>query len=334
VLNALLSVINERVFHNDGAPVRCPLVSLFAASNELPEGKELEALFDRFLLRFDVGYLLVAANLRGVLVGPEPAITATLTMDELRRAQAEAASVKITDDTVDALPAIRDACPGEGITASDRRWKKSPSTEARRRRSGGRPCYPDRVSRPATVGMMTEAEYLEYDRSHDGKYEYLNGEVVAMAGVSDAHDRIQVNITVALANRLRGGPCRVRGADLRVRLDETGLYCYPDLTIVRGEPAFAATRPVTFLNPWVIIEVLSETTEEYDRGTKVAHYRHRASVDLILLIDSQHRMVERQQRNPDGTWTLSEHTTGKVVILEHEVPLDELYDGVALAATP
>ena len=86
---------------------------------------------------------------------------------------------------------------------------------------------------------MTEAEYLEYDRSHDGKYEYVNGEVVAMAGVSDAHDRIQVNATVALANCLRGGPCRVRGADLRVRLDETGLYCYPDLTIVWGEPAFA-----------------------------------------------------------------------------------------------
>jgi MoxR-like ATPase len=125
VLNALLSIINERVFHNDGAPVRCPLVSLFAASNELPEGKELEALFDRFLLRFDVGYLLVASNLRGVLVGPEPAIAATLTMDELRRAQAEAALVKITDDTVDALLSIRDACRGEGITASDRRWKKS-----------------------------------------------------------------------------------------------------------------------------------------------------------------------------------------------------------------
>jgi MoxR-like ATPase len=125
VLNALLSIINERVFHNDGAPVRCPLVSLFAASNELPESKELEALFDRFLLRFDVGYLLVASNLRGVLVGPEPAIAATLTMDELRRAQAEAALVKITDDTVDALLSIRDACRGEGITASDRRWKKS-----------------------------------------------------------------------------------------------------------------------------------------------------------------------------------------------------------------
>jgi Uma2 family endonuclease len=182
--------------------------------------------------------------------------------------------------------------------------------------------------------MMTEAEYLEYDRTHDGKYEYVNGEVVAMSGVSDAHDRIQVNATVALANRLRGGPCRVRGADLRVRLEETGLYGYPDLTIVCGEPAFAATRPVTLRNPRVIIEVLSEATEEYDRGAKVAHYRHRASVDLILLIDSQRRMVERQQRNRDGTWTLSEHTSGRVVVLEHEVPLHELYDGVELTAGP
>jgi Uma2 family endonuclease len=181
---------------------------------------------------------------------------------------------------------------------------------------------------------MTEAEYLEYDRAHEGKYEYVNGEVVAMSGVSDAHDRIQVNATVALANRLRSSPCRVRGSDLRVRLDETGLYCYPDLTIVCGEPMFAATNPVTLLNPQVVVEILSETTEEYDRGAKVAHYRHRASVDLILLIDSRRRMVERQQRNPDGTWTLSEHTSGVVVVLDHKIPLDELYDGVVLTVSP
>ncbi len=177
---------------------------------------------------------------------------------------------------------------------------------------------------------MSEAEYLEYDRAHDGKHEYVNGEVVAMSGVSDAHDRLQVNATVTLANALRGSPCRVRGADLRVRLDETGLYCYPDLTVVCGEPAFAPTRPVTLLNPRAIIEVLSETTEEYDRGAKVAHYRHRASVDLILLIDSQRRLIERQQRNADGTWTLSEHTSGSISVLGHEVSLDELYDGVVL----
>lgn len=181
---------------------------------------------------------------------------------------------------------------------------------------------------------MTEAEYLEYERIHDGKHEYVDGEVVAVSGVSDAHDRIQVNATVALGNRFRGGPCRVRGADLRVRLDETGLYCYPDLTIVCGEPVFADTRPVTLLNPRVVIEILSETTEEYDRGAKVAHYRRRASVDLILLVDSRRRMVERQQRNADGTWTLSEHTSGSIVVLDHEVPLDELYEDVPLPTAP
>jgi MoxR-like ATPase len=125
VLNSLLAVINERVFHNDGAAVACPLVSLFGASNELPDGKELEALFDRFLLRFDVQYLLVASNLRAILLGADPAIATQLTMDDLRHAQREVAAVKVTDETADALLEIRDACRGEGIIASDRRWRKS-----------------------------------------------------------------------------------------------------------------------------------------------------------------------------------------------------------------
>jgi MoxR-like ATPase len=125
VLNSLLAIANERLFHNDGTAVRCPLVSLFGASNELPEGKELEALFDRFLLRFDVTYLLVASNVRAVLSGGEPAIATKLTMNDLRRAQAEVMAVKVTDETIDALLAMRDACRAEGITASDRRWKKS-----------------------------------------------------------------------------------------------------------------------------------------------------------------------------------------------------------------
>ena len=125
VLNSLLAIVNERVFHNDGAPVQCPLVTLFGASNELPEGRELEALFDRFLLRFDVHYLLAASNLRAVLSAGAPVIATKLTMNELRRAQAEVGAVKVTDDTVEALLSIRDACRGEGIIASDRRWKSS-----------------------------------------------------------------------------------------------------------------------------------------------------------------------------------------------------------------
>ena len=125
VLNSLLALINERIFHNGGSPAPAPLISLFGASNELPEGKELEALFDRFLLRFDIGYLLQPSNLRTVLLAPDPVTTVKLTMADLKKAQGEAAKGKVTDDTGDALISIRDACRAEGIIASDRRWKKS-----------------------------------------------------------------------------------------------------------------------------------------------------------------------------------------------------------------
>lgn len=125
ILNSLLSLVNERVFHNDGQPVSCPLVTMFGASNELPDGKDLEALFDRFLLRFEVGYLLRPSNLRLVLTAPDPVAAPAMTMAELRKAQAEAAGVKVSPETIGALIAIRDACKAEGIIASDRRWKKS-----------------------------------------------------------------------------------------------------------------------------------------------------------------------------------------------------------------
>jgi MoxR-like ATPase len=125
ILNSLLSLMNERVFHNDGAPVSCPLVTLFGASNELPEGRELEAMFDRFLLRYQVEYVLRPASLRQVLTAPEPTITVQMTMADLQAAQAEVGKVVVTDGTVEALITIRDACKAEGIVCSDRRWKKS-----------------------------------------------------------------------------------------------------------------------------------------------------------------------------------------------------------------
>jgi MoxR-like ATPase len=124
ILNSLLSLMTERTFSNDGAPAACPLITLFGASNELPEGKELEALFDRFLLRFDVQYLIQPSNLRSILLAPDPKPGAAMTMADLRQAQSDVGKVKVTDETIDALISIRDACRAEGIIASDRRWKK------------------------------------------------------------------------------------------------------------------------------------------------------------------------------------------------------------------
>ena len=125
ILNSLLALVNERVFHNDGAATKVPLVSFFGASNELPDGKELEAFFDRFLLRYDVGYLLRPSTIRAMVTSTEPEITARLTLADLAAAQGEAGAVAITDATIDALLAIRESARSEGISISDRRWKKT-----------------------------------------------------------------------------------------------------------------------------------------------------------------------------------------------------------------
>jgi MoxR-like ATPase len=125
ILNSLLALVNERIFHNDGQPLPCPLISLFGASNELPEGRELEALFDRFALRFDVQYLLRPANVRAMLLAPEPTASLQLSLDVLKTAQQAVRQVTLSDATLDALLAIRDACKAEGIEVSDRRWKRS-----------------------------------------------------------------------------------------------------------------------------------------------------------------------------------------------------------------
>lgn len=123
ILNALLALMNERMFHNDGAPQACPLITLFGASNELPDNKDLEAAFDRFLLRYEVNYVLRPSSLRTILRG-DPGITVRLTGTDLAAAQASVASVMLTDPTIEKLIEIRDACKAEGIVASDRRWKK------------------------------------------------------------------------------------------------------------------------------------------------------------------------------------------------------------------
>ena len=125
ILNSLLALMNERLFHNAGAPTRCPLVTLFGASNELPEGRELEAMFDRFLLRFEVEYLLRPGNLRAVLTAAEPTPPPGLDLATLKQVQDQVAAIPITEATLDALISIREECKAEGIVASDRRWKKS-----------------------------------------------------------------------------------------------------------------------------------------------------------------------------------------------------------------
>ncbi len=153
---------------------------------------------------------------------------------------------------------------------------------------------------------LTEAEYLAFDLSHEGKHELVNGELLARTGAPPEHGHVVTNLTLAVGTRLRGGPCRAVGSDQRLRIDETGLYAYPDLVVYCGTPRYAGTNPLTLLNPSVIFEVLSESTEAWDRGGKAAHYRRRASVQAYVLISWRDRRVEHYARGAEGTWLLSE----------------------------
>lgn len=132
---------------------------------------------------------------------------------------------------------------------------------------------------------------------------------------------------LAFAGRLRDGGCEVFTSDLRVRIDETGLYAYPDLTIVCGPPALSDEHPPALLNPRLVLEVLSESTEAWDLGPKAAHYRHRSSVQALVFVDSRARRVTTQVRNPDASWTLRDQVDGDVEVLGVRIPLDELYRG-------
>lgn len=177
---------------------------------------------------------------------------------------------------------------------------------------------------------VTEEEYLQHDLSHEGKHEYVNGEMWAMAGAHGVHNLLTMNVGIAMGQRLRGSGCRALSSDMRVRVTETGLYCYPDLTVVCGKPEMAPTTPPTLLNPTVIVEVLSESTAAFDKDAKFAHYRRRVSIEAVLFVSWPERRVEHYARGASG-WTLTEAQGEEdlaIPSLRIVLPLGEVYEGM------
>jgi len=152
---------------------------------------------------------------------------------------------------------------------------------------------------------LTPGQYLEIERKAEFKSEYYRGEMFAMSGASYAHIGIVANAMRELGQQLRRGPCRPLSNDMRVRVTPAGLYTYPDVVVVCGEPQFAGDTFDILLNPTVIIEVLSESTEAYDRGLKFALYRSLESLAEYLLISSQRVSAELFSRQADGRWLLT-----------------------------
>jgi len=179
---------------------------------------------------------------------------------------------------------------------------------------------------------LTPEEYLAMERQAETKSEYLRGDVFALAGASEAHNLVVVNVVSALSAQLKSRPCKVYGSDMRVRVKETGLCAYPDASVVCGRAEFEDRQKDTLLNPTIIIEVLSLSTERYDRGAKFAHYRTLESLSDYVLIAQSHPIIEHYARQPDDKWLLSTYEGLEAVAplpsIACELPLADIYDKV------
>src|SRR5262245_17629273 len=155
---------------------------------------------------------------------------------------------------------------------------------------------------------ITPEEYLAIERKTLTKSEYLNGEIFAMSGASREHNLISLNVGGELRAQLRQRPCEVYVSDMRVKVSPTGLYTYPDVVVVCEEPQFEDAEVDTLLTPTLIVEVLSPSTEDYDRGTEFEHYRTLASLQEYLLVSQDKCHIVHYVRQEDQTWVLSETT--------------------------
>jgi Uma2 family endonuclease len=178
--------------------------------------------------------------------------------------------------------------------------------------------------------LYTESEYLELERVSPTKSEFYRGELFAMAGASLIHNTLVSNIIFTFMNQLQNKPCSVYPSDLRLRVNKSGLYTYPDVSIICGNPILAPNTSDTVTNPTVLIEVLSDSTEKYDRGQKFQFYREIESLKEYVLVSSSHKRVEVFQKMVDRNWLLFDSIeTNSITLssLDCTIGLDDLYKG-------
>jgi Uma2 family endonuclease len=197
------------------------------------------------------------------------------------------------------------------------------------------------MSLPVQHRRYTVEEYLELERQSEQKHEFRDGEIVAMAGASPAHVLIAANFLGEIREALKGKPCRAYGSDLKVASVSRGQITYPDGSIICGpsefHPAAGVLRDVV-TNPRVLIEVLSPSTEQYDRTMKFDLYREIASFEEYVLVAQQFPRVETYRRYPDGSWRFEPfvgiEASARLATVEVSVPLREIYAAVEFPPPP
>lgn len=190
------------------------------------------------------------------------------------------------------------------------------------------------MARPAVRQHISAEEYLALERQAETKSEYINGEIYAMAGASREHNLIALNVGSELRSQLRGRRCETYLNDMRVRVSATGLYTYPDVVVVCGRPRFDDSQVDVLLNPTVIFEVLSPSTEAYDRGAKFAHYRYLDSLKEYVLV-AQDRMQVDHFARVGNQWLLTAYSRPEEILqlpaIECAIPLAEIYAQIELS---
>jgi Uma2 family endonuclease len=189
----------------------------------------------------------------------------------------------------------------------------------------------------AKVKRVSAEEYLKAEELSAERHEYHDGEVLMMAGGTYRHSVVITNSLVGIQGRLKGKPCRASEANTRVVSIHARSYVYPDITVVCGEPQFdpADKKQSTITNPTLVVEVVSESTEAYDRGDKFSRYRECVSLKQYVLISTTRPEVETYLRRDDGTWVFSAFSGLDAVVtlsaIGVDLPLSEVYDGVTFA---
>jgi Uma2 family endonuclease len=181
---------------------------------------------------------------------------------------------------------------------------------------------------------LTIEEYLEFEKASDEKHEYYKGEIFAMSGSLVAHNIIASNLLTSLGYRLKGKGCRPFGSDLRIHIEKNTLFTYPDISVICGEVITLNDDNFNALNPTVIIEILSQSTKNYDRGDKFKLYRDIDTLKEYILIDSLSIGIEVFRLNEHSHWELEEykaiHEVLQVPTLDVALSIKEIYEGTKL----
>jgi Uma2 family endonuclease len=184
--------------------------------------------------------------------------------------------------------------------------------------------------------VFTEDEYLAHELGTEAKHELINGAIVAMAGASREHNAIAGNIVAALGALLKARRCLVFPSDQRVHVEATGLFTYPDISVASDNLRFHPKNRDTLLNPCVLVEVLSDSTEAYDRGAKFAHYRAIPSLQEYVLVSQHEHKIEHYRRLETGQWVLTvfegDAAAADLPALGCALSLAEVYDKLDLLA--